>query len=133
MGTRIKRIVERLINVSLIVVVTVACSLLCTFLASGVPTIFGVRPMLVVSGSMEPVLPVGSLVVTKAVTADKVEVGDVVGYWTGNRFIGINPIILHRVIAITEEGYLLKGDNNETADPIMKQERIIYRVVYPEI
>ena len=133
MGARIKRIVEKLISVCLIMVVTVACSLLCTFLVSGVPTIFGVRPMIVVSGSMEPVLPVGSLVVTKAVTADEVEVGDVVGYWTGNRFIGINPIILHRVIAITEEGYLLKGDNNETADPIMKQERIIYRVVYPEI
>lgn len=133
MGTRIKRLEERLISVCLIMVVAVACSLLCTFLISGVPTIFGIRPMIVVSGSMEPVLPVGSLVVTKAVTADKVEVGDVVGYWTGNRFIGINPIILHRVIAITEEGYLLKGDNNETADPIMKQERIIYRVVYPEI
>ncbi|MBQ7864097.1 MAG: signal peptidase I [Lachnospiraceae bacterium] len=133
MGTRIKRLEERLISVCLIMVVAVACSLLCTFLVSGVPTIFGIRPMIVVSGSMEPVLPVGSLVVTKAVTADKVEVGDVVGYWTGNRFIGINPIILHRVIAITEEGYLLKGDNNETADPIMKQERIIYRVVYPEI
>ena len=133
MGTRIKRIVERLINVSLIVVVTVACSLLCTFLVSGIPTIFGVRPMIVVSGSMEPVLPVGYLVITEAVTAEEIKAGDVVGYWTGNRFIGVNPIILHRVIAITEEGYLLKGDNNETADPIMKQERIIYRVVYPEV
>ncbi len=128
-----KRIVERLINISLIVVVTVACSLLCTFLVSGVPTIFGVRPLIFVSGSMEPVLPVGSLVVTKAVTAEEIEVGDVVGYWTGNQFIGINPIILHRVIAITEEGYLLKGDNNENADRIMKHERIIYRVVYPEV
>ncbi len=128
-----KRIVERLINISLIVVVTVACSLLCTFLVYGVPTIFGVRPLIVVSGSMEPVLPVGSLVVTKAVTAEEIEVGDVVGYWTGNQFIGINPIILHRVIAITEEGYLLKGDNNETTDRIMKPERIIYRVVYPEV
>lgn len=133
MGTRIKRIVERLINVSLIEVVTVACSLLCTFLASGVPTIFGVRPMLVVSGSMEPTLPIGSFVITEAVTAEKVEVGDVVGYWTGNRFVGINPIILHRVIAITEEGYLLKGDNNETADPVVEPEQIIYRVIYPEI
>ncbi len=133
MGARIKRMVEKLISVCLMMVVAVACSLLCTFLVSGVPTIFGIRPMIVVSGSMEPVLPVGSLVVTKAVTADEVEVGDVVGYWTGNRFIGVNPIILHRVIAITEEGYLLKGDNNETADRIMKQERIIYRIVYPEI
>ena len=133
MGARIKRIVEKLINVCLIVVVVMACSLLCTFLVFGVPTIFGVRPLVVVSGSMEPVLPVGSLVITEAVTAEEIEVGDVVGYWTGNRFIGINPIILHRVIAITEEGYLLKGDNNETADRIMKPERIIYRVVYPEV
>lgn len=133
MGTRIKRMVERLINGSLIVVVTVACSLLCTFLVSGVPTIFGVRPMLVVSGSMEPALPIGSFVITEAVTAEKVEAGDVVGYWTGNRFVGINPIILHRVIAVTEEGYLLKGDNNETADPVVAPEQIIYRVIYPEI
>ena len=133
MGTRIKRIVERLINISLIVVVTVACSLLCTFLVSGVPTIFGVRPMLVVSGSMEPTLPIGSFVFTEAVTAEEVEIGDVVGYWTGNRFVGINPIILHRVIAITEEGYLLKGDNNETADPMVAPEQIIYRVIYPEV
>ena len=133
MGARIKRMVEKLINVCLIVVVVMACSLLCTFLVSGVPTIFGVRPLVVVSGSMEPVLPVGSLVITEAVTPEEIEVGDVVGYWTGNRFIGINPIILHRVIAITEEGYLLKEDSNETADRIMKQERIIYRVVYPEV
>lgn len=133
MGTRIKGIVERLINVCLIVVVTVACSLLCTFLVSGVPTVFGVRPMLVVSGSMEPTLPIGSFVVTEAVTAEEVEAGDVVGYWTGNQFIGINPIILHRVIAITEEGYLLKGDNNEAADPVVAPEQIIYRVIYPEI
>lgn len=133
MGARIKRMVEKLISVCLIVVVVMAFSLLCTFLVSGVPTIFGVRPLVVVSGSMEPVLPVGSLVITEVVTAEEIEVGDVVGYWTGNRFIGINPIILHRVIAITEEGYLLKGDNNETADRIMKPERIIYRVVYPEV
>lgn len=133
MGTRIKRIVERLINGSLMVVVAVACSLLCTFLVSGVPTIFGVRPMLVVSGSMEPALLIGSFVITEAVTAEEVGVGDVVGYWTGNRFVGINLIILHRVIAITEEGYLLKGDNNETADPVVEPEQIIYRVIYPEI
>lgn len=133
MGARIKSLVEKLISVCLIMAVAVACSLLCTFLVSGVPTIVGVRPLIVVSGSMEPVLPVGSLVVTKAVTAEEVAVGDVVGYWTGNHFIGINPIILHRVIAITEEGYLLKGDNNETADPVVKPERIIYRVIYPEV
>ena len=69
MGARIKSLVEKLINVCLIVVVVMACSLLCTFLVFGVPTIFGVRPLVVVSGSMEPVLPVGSLVITEAVTA----------------------------------------------------------------
>jgi len=84
--------------------------------------LIGVRFLPVLTGSMAPYAPTGSLVLTLPVPGSDVAVGDVVAFRppapytvTGNR-----PI-LHRVATLGSEGgqsYLTsKGDANPAADP----------------
>ena len=81
--------------------------------------IFGLRPVVVISGSMEPKLPVGSMVFYRTVPAAQVAVGDIV---TVPRTDGATGLITHRVTqATTKDGVTtlrLKGDANTTEDPL---------------
>lgn len=79
---------------------------------------FGLKPQIVISGSMEPTMPTGSLALARPVDARTVQKGDIV---TVPRNFG-DGLVTHRVIAIdtTEDGttlLTLRGDANKTADP----------------
>jgi signal peptidase len=78
----------------------------------------GFRPEPVLSGSMEPLMPVGSLVVVKATPAASVRVGDVV---TFRHPLAPSKQITHRVIAVTGTGagrrFTTKGDALAKRDP----------------
>lgn len=79
---------------------------------------FGVRPLVVISGSMEPTVPVGSVVFTRSVPAAEIEVGDIVTV-ERPRDLGL---ITHRVVSTTPaEGgstdLVLRGDANTVDDP----------------
>ena len=71
----------------------------------------------VLSGSMEPSLEVGGLVVLRPVEAEDVVVGDVISFRVPN----VDTPICHRVIEIQRnDGELFlrtKGDANESPDP----------------
>lgn len=72
--------------------------------------------------SMYPTISDGDYIVVD-VTPEKIEIGDIIVYVHGDEFI------CHRIIAITKEGYILKGDNNRIPDPwIVKEEQIIGEV-----
>ncbi len=70
----------------------------------------------VLSGSMEPALGVGGLVVIKPIDASQVETGDVISF----KLPGVDTPICHRVIDIqpTASGrvFQTKGDANEEPD-----------------
>ncbi|WP_221584327.1 signal peptidase I [Microbacterium sp. G2-8] len=76
-----------------------------------------VTPLVIISGSMEPGYPVGTIVYTQQVDADTLEPGDIV---TTDRFNGPGTVT-HRVVEI-EGGaddasvLTLKGDANEGVD-----------------
>ncbi len=74
---------------------------------------FGVQVYSVISGSMEPEYPVGSLIYVKEVDPSEIEMGDVITYVLPNE----TPST-HRVIRIDEENqhFYTKGDANETED-----------------
>jgi signal peptidase len=80
-------------------------------------------PLLAVeSGSMEPVLYRGDLVVVRAVDPMTLQVGDIVIY---NRTSNPNEVpIVHRIIAIQDIGgelhFTTKGDNNPGPDDDMR-------------
>lgn len=77
------------------------------------PALFGCKSMAVVSGSMEPAIPVGSIVVVKEVDANTLEVGDIISY----RLSG-NTMVTHRIATVDAENNALitKGDANEVED-----------------
>jgi signal peptidase len=76
------------------------------------------QPVAVYSGSMEPKLPVGSLVLEHVVPAASVRVGDVISF--ADPF-DPSRVVTHRVVSILETregpGYRTKGDANPSRDP----------------
>lgn len=78
--------------------------------------LFGVRPTLISGPSMKPALVVGDVAITRDVSPEDVEVGDVIRYQTGDIFV------LHRVVEIEESGpyFITRGDaNNVNDDPVL--------------
>lgn len=78
---------------------------------------FGYRPVLVLTGSMEPFMMTNSLCITKEVNdLSDVEVGDVVTYHIKTED-GRTLRITHRIQSIDENGEIItKGDNNHVDD-----------------
>lgn len=77
--------------------------------------LFGFRPYIVLSGSMEPNLQVGDLVVAGQVGEEQIETGDVITFEGAD-----GAVITHRVVdIIIKDGEKLcqtKGDNNNAKD-----------------
>ena len=73
----------------------------------------GLRLCSVESGSMEPTIPTGSLcIVSTRVDYEDIELGDVVVYVRASD----GKRIIHRVIEITDDGMVTKGDANSRDD-----------------
>lgn len=77
----------------------------------------GVRPAIVISGSMSPTIPTGSMTFAREIPASDVRVGDIV---TVDRVIG-SGLVTHRVVEIDDaDGGItltLQGDANSDVDP----------------
>lgn len=88
------------------------------------PALVGGRPLTVLTQSMEPGLPPGTLVVVRPVPVQDIRLGDVLTYQIES---GKPGVISHRVIAksTSTNGSILfttKGDNNDLADENPVQE-----------
>ena len=78
---------------------------------------FGWRVDAVLTGSMEPEMKVGSLVVTTPVEPEDIELGDIITFHQNS--VSENPIS-HRVVGIVGNSpsyFETKGDANGNADP----------------
>ena len=84
----------------------------------GLHTLVGGSAMTVLTQSMEPGLPPGTLVVIRPTPVDEIRVGDVVTYQIRS---GESAVVSHRVTAKTytdgELTFVTKGDNNDAVDP----------------
>jgi signal peptidase len=99
-------------NLGTVILVILIMAAAFTFLAPR----FGWRVDAVFSGSMEPEIKVGSVVVTRPVEAETIKVGDVI---TFNSPLSETPTT-HRVVSVekgSELRFQTKGDTNEDADP----------------
>ena len=78
-----------------------------------VPKLLGYTQYAVISGSMEPNIPVGSIVYDKEAEPEELEIGDVITY----RLSG-DTLVTHRIVAIDEAAQTVqtKGDANESED-----------------
>lgn len=93
-------------------------------------TIFGYKPLHIVSASMEPTIMTSDYVLGKIIKPENVKVGDICTYILKDG-LGLKRSIIHRVIEITPNGnFVFKGDNNEERDPLeVKPEQIRFKVV----
>ena len=102
------------------------------------PTVLGVAPMVVLSGSMsgtaEDHIEVGDLIFTTTPDLDSLQVGDVVA------FMDDEVVVTHRIVDITadksgKKQFVTKGDANNTEDPAIYPESVIgvYRGRIPKL
>lgn len=83
-----------------------------------IPQAAGATPLTVLTSSMEPSLPPGTLIVVRPVDADTLAIGDVATYQIRS---GEPAVITHRISGITstssgEREFEFTGDNNGSAD-----------------
>ena len=88
--------------------------------AGKAPSVFGFSVLQVTSGSMEPEIPVGGIVIVRKVKPDSLKVGDVISFYSNDVDIS-GKVNTHRIIEIkqSESGekiFRTKGDANEYAD-----------------
>ena len=90
-----------------------------------VPSFFGWKPFIVLSGSMETQIMTGDVVVVKEIDAKKLKENDIIAFKEDN-----NIVITHRIIEIIKDEngdtkYKTKGDNNnEEDDGVVSPEQI---------
>ena len=80
-----------------------------------VPSIFGYKPFIVLSGSMETELYKGDLAIVKKIDPKELKVKDIIAFREEEK-----RVVTHRIVEINEENgevrFTTKGDNNNTND-----------------
>lgn len=91
-----------------------------------VPSLAGATPLTVLTGSMEPTLPAGTVVVVKPIAAADIAIGDVLTYQIEP---GRPEVVSHRVVQVlsVSDGtfqFITQGDNNTAADvePVLAEQ-----------
>lgn len=94
-------------NVLLVVLVALVAMLV-------LPRVFGIQPLVVLSGSMEPTYHVGSLIYVADIKPEKLEVGDAVTYTISDD----GTMVTHRIVEIDQDNQCVytKGDANNAND-----------------
>jgi len=80
-----------------------------------VPRVFGYQLYTVVSGSMEPAIPVGSLLYIQRASPENIKQDDVIAFYAGH---DSTAVITHRVVENREfmGEFITKGDANKKED-----------------
>lgn len=94
-----------------------------------VPRAMGGEAYTVMSGSMQPAINAGDLILT--VPQETYAVGDVVTYRPAD---GVHPSITHRVVGVAESDgqtwYTTRGDANGAADVPIRSQQVLGKVAY---
>lgn len=129
---RVYKITDKVMRVMAVISAVMIVSYLVTGITTGKESVLGYRILWVRTGSMEPSIMAGDFVIARAVNDMDVDIGDIAVYRKKDpsgkptRFR-----IIHRIIAITDEGnYIFKGDNNSLPDKDEVQPwQVEYKVV----
>lgn len=116
------------ITVMMILAIILCFSVVSQVLSQGYVSIGGFSLFRVVTGSMEPEIPVGSLLISSETELSEIQVGDIVNYRSReNGMLGM--VITHRVIGVhvvNGTTYLeTKGDANQYADVMYVDEDVL--------
>ena len=106
-----------------------------SYTVSGRFSFFGYKPIYVMTGSMEPVIPTHSFVLGKSANANDLSVGDIAVYkrpiYVEGKGACSNIFVVHRIIKKTVDGgFVFKGDANSSADEtIVYGDQIMYKII----
>jgi signal peptidase len=84
----------------------------------------------IISGSMEPTLPVGSLVFVTEVSANAIEENDIVTYLSSDGSVFVTHRVREVVVVGGAHVYTTRGDANNIDDPPLQYERLVGRVLF---
>lgn len=121
-------------------VLLVAAILLCITVMvqvtrNGFVSLGGCSLFRVVTGSMEPEIPVGSVLLTRKVPIEQIRPGDVVAYHF-TQPSGVSVVVTHRVISVLKNANGMpvletKGDANSSADgDYVDENNLIGKVIF---
>lgn len=89
--------------------------------------LFGYKPFIITTGSMEPTYPVNTLVIVKQTSHEEVAINDPIAFYSPI----FDNFVFHRVIDITDEGFITKGDFNDFIDSdLVLFEHLIGKAVF---
>ncbi len=93
----------------------VAYAMILVTLLISLPIVWGNRPIVILSGSMESAYPVGSITYYRPVEFWEYSMGDAVTFETD----GEDMLATHRIITINhaDRSFVTKGDANDNVDP----------------
>lgn len=81
--------------------------------------VFGKAILWVETGSMKPEIDERSYILVSSADKKDVKVGDVIVFVCKDKSLPVyNALVTHRVIEVTEAGYITKGDNNPAVDSL---------------
>jgi len=89
-----------------------------------VPKFLGMAPLIVMSGSMEPAIMPGDVVVIREQAPQKYKLGDIATYLVGT------TTYTHRIIGEENGGFILKGDKNNVVDDTVPAEQFVGKVLF---
>jgi signal peptidase len=114
----VKKIFKRLSTV--LVILVICCIGFLLFLShqaqkntNDIPSVFGYKPLTVLTNSMKPKISAGDMVFVKTKKASDVKVGEIITFKVTDTD---TKLVTHRVIRVTDKGFLTKGDNNNVQD-----------------
>lgn len=122
---------EILTNIFTYVFYTAVAAIVLLLLSSAIPIPGGLKTFVVQSGSMEPSIKTGGVVVIKPM--DTYGVGDVITFGPRSK---TKPPTTHRIVEVKADGnFLTKGDANEDGDirPVSRYEvigKVLFTVPY---
>lgn len=103
------------------IIVTIFCTLIITkenLHPDKVPDVMGYKPFIVLTGSMEPTIKAGDLVIVKQANLEELNKGDIIAF----RNTEDDVVLIHRIAEKeTKDGKITlktKGDNNQSEDRV---------------
>ncbi|MBM7818856.1 signal peptidase [Cellulosimicrobium cellulans] len=116
-------------------VLALGCAVAIALVGVVVPLVLGATPYTVLTGSMRPTYPPGTMVVVRPVDVERVAPGDVVTYQLAS---GRPEVVTHRVVAVgvgagdervlTTQGDANAGPDPEPVRPVQVRGTVVYAV-----
>jgi len=131
----IKRRINVLITGLLILAVLLCMWVTVQVISKGYANVFGFSMFRVVTGSMEPTMPVGALLICRQVDMDTIRMGDIICFRTQESAI-FGQVVTHRVVGILQDSnagllFETRGDANLAVDGFMvSQTNFLGKVIW---